>query len=408
MKPNLHTLRIKAATLALASATFSLALEAQNKLEYVPGEGFRFMLNNGDYRFDIGGMIQPEIAYLKVDGQDPSYFFANRRSYLRLSGDAGPQKLSFLIQANLSDADILLDAWMAYKPVEGMEIKAGQMLSVGNNREMLWMEDHLSFIDRSLLSRQMSRSGREFGLALSYGRPLGQFHWTLHAMLSSGDGINSFGVDSRDADFGGLKYAGRLDLMPLGLFTKGNELQMADLSGEEKPKLLIGFAGSINDGASEKVGEGHGGVELYNANGGLEYADFRKVYADLLFKYKGFAFLGEYGISTAAGLQGLFSDPFGENSLVPQEISEHYILGTGWNAQASYTYKGQWGLDVRLADVQPEFENPESLQLPMNSLEFGLTRYFSGQQIKVQIAGGQQEINGLAQTTANVFCQLRF
>ncbi len=383
-------------------------MHAQNNLNYVQGEGFQFQMNNGDYLFGIGGMLQPEVAYLSADGADPQYFFGNRRTFLRLNGTAGPQKLSFLVQANLSDPEILLDAWMAYQPIEGLEFKAGQMLSVGNNREMLWMEDHLAFIDRSLLSEQFSRSGREFGLAVSYGRPIGQLHWKLHAMLSSGDGRNSFGVDSRDVDLGGLKYAGRLDLWPLGLFEKGNELQMADLKGETRPKLLLGFAGSVNNGASDAVGEGHGGVELYNQNGQLRYANYRKVYADVLMKYKGFALLGEYGIASAAGLEGLFTDPFGENLLQPEEISEHYSLGRAWNAQLSYTYRAKWGLDFRMADVSPEFERIGSLQVPMNSFHIGLTRYFAGQQLKVQLAGGQQEINGTAQTVANIFCQVRF
>jgi len=395
--------------LGVASALLvSLSVQAQNNLAYVPGEGFRFALNNGDYRFDFGGMLQPEIAYLGIDGQDPQYFFANRRTYLRLQGQAGPQKLSFLVQANLNEPEILLDAWVAYKPIEGLEFKAGQMLSVGNNREMLWMEDYLSFIDRSALSEQLSRSGREFGLAVSYGHPIAGVHWTVHAMLSSGDGRNSFGTDSRDVDLGGLKYAGRLDVLPMGLFAPGNERQMADLVGEERFKLLLGFAGSLNNGASDRVGEGHGGVELYGFNGQLEYANYRKVYADVLMKYKGFALMGEYGIATAAGLEGLYTDPFGENGLQPEEISDYYTLGRAWNAHASYTHRGAWGVDVRLSDVQPEFDRVGSQQVPVNSLQFGLTRYFSGQQIKVHLAGGTQEIDGVQQTVGNLFCQLRF
>lgn len=398
---------LQALGLAFAIA-IGLQVKAQNSLQYLQGEGFQFKMNNGDYLFGIGGMLQPELGYLSADGTDPQYFFGNRRTFLRLNGTAGPQKLSFLVQANLSDPEILLDAWMAYQPIEGLEFKAGQMLSVGNNREMLWMEDHLAFIDRSLLSEQFSRSGREFGLAVSYGQPIGRVHWKLHAMLSSGDGRNSFGVDSRDVDLGGLKYAGRLDLWPLGMFEKGNEKQMADLAGEAKPKMLIGLAGSVNNGASDAVGEGHGGVELYNQNGQLRYANYRKVYADILLKFKGFALLGEYGIASAAGLEGLYSDPFGENLLQPEEISEHYQLGRAWNAQLSYTYKSRWGLDLRMADVSPEFERNGSLQVPMNSFHLGLTRYFAGQQLKVQLAGGQQEINGVQQTVANFFCQVRF
>ncbi|MBI1316716.1 hypothetical protein GC167_07640 [bacterium] len=406
LHPN-HPFTRKATRIATAML-ISISVQAQNNLVYVPGEGFRFHLNNGAYQFDFGGMIQPEISYLGIDGQDPQYFFANRRTYLRLQGEAGPQKLTFFVQANLNEPEILLDAWIAYKPIEGLEFKAGQMLSVGNNREMLWMEDYLSFIDRSALSQQLSRSGREFGLAVSYGRPIAGVHWTLHAMLSSGDGRNSFGADSRDVDLGGLKYAGRLDVLPLGLFTKGNERQMADLAGEQDLKLLLGFAGSINNGASDRVGEDHGGVVLYGFNGQLEYANFRKVYADVLMKYRGFALMGEYGIATAAGLEGLYSDPFGESPLQPEEISEHYNLGRAWNAHASYTHRGAWGIDVRLSDVQPEFERTGSLQVPVNSLQLGLTRYFSGQQIKVHLAAGSEEINGVQQTVANLFCQLRF
>jgi hypothetical protein len=227
-------------------------------------------------------------------------------------------------------------------------------------------------------------------------------------MFSSGDGRNSFGADSRDVDLGGYKYAARLDLMPFGEFAKGNGDQLVDLVGEEKPKILLGFAGSLNNGASEAVGEGHGGIELYDVDGSVQYANYRKVYTDLLLKYKGFALLGEYGITTAAGLDGLYTDPFGESVLQPAEISGYYALSSAWNANLSYTYKGMWGLDLRMSNVQPEFDLSSSLIRPQESMLIGVTRYFSGQNIKVQVAAGQQDFDGASTTVGNLICQVRF
>ena len=51
---------------------------------------------------------------------------------------------------------------------------------------------------------------------------------------------------------------GRLDFYPLGKFSENNNQSIADFIGEDKLKLVLGVAGSINDGASNQVGEGHG------------------------------------------------------------------------------------------------------------------------------------------------------
>ena len=45
---------------------------------------------------------------------------------------------------------------------------------------------------------------------------------------------------------GGLKYGGRLDVLPLGEFKSGNDGVGADFVREESPKLLVGGAMSYN------------------------------------------------------------------------------------------------------------------------------------------------------------------
>ena len=58
--------------------------------------------------------------------------------------------------------------------------------------------------------------------------------------------------------------------------------------------------------------------------------DYRKVYTDLLLKYKGFSFLGEYAIVTAKGLQGAYLNANGASLLIPTQISQFLALGTGY------------------------------------------------------------------------------
>lgn len=85
---------------------------------------------------------------------------------------------------------------------------------------------------------------------------------------------------------GGLKYGGRLDVLPLGEFKSGNDGVGADFAREESPKLLVGGAMSYNDGASNKVGEGHGDFVLYDKDGDSKFPALRKIAADLLFNGK--------------------------------------------------------------------------------------------------------------------------
>lgn len=163
------------------------------------------------------------------------------------------------MQTDFSSRDPLLDAWIAYHPFSWFTISAGQKQNFVNNREMLYREDRLQFTDRSLSSRTFSRTGREFGLFVETNFEFGNgIVLAPKASLTSGDGRNSFGTDSRDTDFGGIKIGARLDVYPLGAFKQGNDLYTADLKREDKLKVLVGAAVSQNNGASHSAGEGHG------------------------------------------------------------------------------------------------------------------------------------------------------
>lgn len=361
--------------------------ETNEEVSFELGSGLNFRFNDGAYEFKLGGMIQPSFAYEKTEELDADYFFNAKRTYFNFSGKAIEQKVSFLLQTDFSLGQPLLDAWIGFHPNSRFNIYFGQKQSIGNNREMMIMETFLTFPERSLLSTELSQTGREFGLFLDYEIGTNNFAIIPQMAVTSGDGRNSFGSDSRDVDYGGFKYAGRLDIYPLGKFTKGNHNLIADLAHEASPKLLIGVAGSFNDGASQQVGAGHGEFLLYNKLGKNQLPDYRQVYSDILIKYKGFSILGEYSIASATNLEGSYVDQAGTDELQKTEISEYLSLGTALNLQLGYVTKSGYGADFRYASTSPEFANNKDSKLKdLSAITVGFSRYLKNNDLKLQTA----------------------
>ncbi|MDB4083387.1 OprO/OprP family phosphate-selective porin [Vicingaceae bacterium] len=373
------------ATISLNAQDDSADVNVEGNFEL--GSGLQFSFNEGAYQFKLGGMIQPYIAFDQVGDADADYFMNARRSYFNISGRAVKEKVSFFLQTDFSLSDPLLDAWIAVHPTENFNITFGQKQTIANNREMQVMETFLQFPDRSLLSSSLSNTGREFGLYIDYTVRFGNMALVPQIAATSGDGRNSFGADSRDEDLGGLKYAGRLDFYPLGEFTKGNENLVADLMHEESVKLVLGAAASFNDGASNAVGEGHGEFLLYNQEGDQQLPDYRQLYGDVLLKYNGFSVLGEYAIATATNLKGTYTDLTGRNLLAATDISESLVLGSALNVQLGYVTKSGYAADVSYSATAPEFDDNVNSQLrDMNAVRIGLSKYFKGNDLKLQTA----------------------
>lgn len=381
--------------LFLSLIVFSLQGFAQlkptkNYSSFELGNGLNFGFNDSTYLFKISGMVQPYMAFDKLANQDAQYYLNSKRSYLNFSGVAVKEKVEFFLQLDYSLPGALLDAYITYHPIKKLSITMGQKQNIANNREMLIMEDQLQYPDRSLLSQEYSRSGREFGLFVDYKAGNNAFAIVPQVSVTSGDGRNSFGVDSRDYDLGGFKYSARLDVYPFGFFSARNDKSLADLQHEQTIKMVIGGAASFNDGASQAVGEGHGNFVLYNANGKAQQPDYRQLYGDVLVKYQGFSLLGEYGVSTATNLDGTFKMATGGDELLPTEISQYLALGTGYNVQLGYVSKTGYAVDVRYAGVTPEFsENTASVIQQKDGYTIGLSKYFKGNALKIQAAFSQ-------------------
>ena len=360
-------------------------LVAQNKVGFDLGSGLNFSLNDGAYQFKIGGMIQPSASFEKMSSTKPDYYFNVKRTYFNISGSALKEKVSFFLQTDFSLGTPLLDAWVAYKPTDNLTISLGQKQSIANNREMLIMEDKLQFGNRSLVSTGFCRTGREFGLFVSQKIGLNKFGIVPQLAVTSGDGRNSFGIDSRDVDMGGLKYSGRIDVYPLGFFSDTNDDLIADLAHEKSLKMVIGGAASYNTGASNSVGEGHGDFQLYDVNAAVKLPDYRKVCGDILIKYQGLSLLGEFVMSSATSLDGSYITTSNISPLIPTQISEYLALGSAYNAQIGYATKTGYALDVRYDVLTPEFSaNPNSVIRKTTGMTVGFSKYFKQNNLKFQ------------------------
>lgn len=357
----------------------------RNFANYNLGSGLNFSFNEGDYLFNLTGFIQLGYLNESIEGMEDVNQFRSKRTFLQFDGAALKEKVSFFVQLDFSQSNPLMDAWMAYHPIEEVKISFGQKQTFVNNREMFYREDRLQFVNRSFLSQNLSQTGREFGVFVESQFDVGGIGLAPMAALTSGDGRNSFGQDSRDSDIGGLKIGGRLDIYPLGFFKPGNDLTSVDLEREDQLKFVLGIAGSQNNGASGAVGESHGNFFLYDENGNNSLPDYRQLYTDILMKYKGFSFLAEYANTTATGIDKIYIDEATTQLLAPQQISEFLALGDSYNLQLGYLLKSGFSFDLRYESASPEFDmNPGSILGEYTATTFGLSKYFFKNALKVQ------------------------
>ena len=399
--------------------TFITAQESsQNKSDFDFGNGVSLSFEDGDYNFSINGYIKPTYVYNEmtsiVDGGTINEFnrqFKSKNSVLEISGNAKKEKVSFSIRMDYSLSNPLLEAWVGYHPSKSVNVYFGQKNSFLNNREMIFNEDILQFTDRSLLSQNHTNLyGQEFGLFIetTFGE---EFILSPKFAVTSGDGRNSFGEDSRDSDLGGVKFGARLDLYPFGNFSKGNEGSV-DLVGEQKLIIELGFAYSKNIGTSHRTGNGHGDIMFYDADGNNNLPDYEKIFVDLLLKYKGFSFLAEYADAAASGLNQTYTDTF--NLLIPQQISEYLVLGSSYNFQLGYIFQNDIGIDFRYEFSTPEFTNEinnpyeNSILQDFENMSLGISKYFDNNNLKIQVgASSIKYFYGNETTIAELVCQIR-
>ena len=94
---------------------------------------------------------------------------------------------------------------------------------------------------------------------------------------------------------------------------------------------------------------------------------------------------------------------------MPTEISQYLALGSGYNVQLGYVTKTGYALDFRYAVVTPEFNNENSVIMERDGWTVGFSKYFKGNDLKVQAAfSNYNEADGSTLTVGELLFQVIF
>ena len=314
------------------------------------------------------------------DGEGPDAAesdFLIRRSRLKFDGFAFSPKVQYKMEFGLSNRDMagvgpetkntpryILDAVIKWNFAGNWTIWAGQTKLPGN-RERVVSSGNLQFVDRSLVNSKYNID-RDMGLQLRHHFTIGKnFVVREIAAVSQGEGRNITA-----GNIGGYDWTGRLEFLPFGKFKSKGDYVCSDIKREEKPKLAIGATYDYHDRAVRE--QGNIKSFMYNDVGYYE-TTIKTIFADLMFKYKGFSVMAEYADKKA-------DDPIAKNS-DGTLTGDHVVEGTGLNVQCGYLFKNNYEIAGRFTNIVPTEEIGGE---PINMYTLGLSRYVVGHKLKVQ------------------------
>ena len=292
-----------------------------------------------------------------------------RRARLKFDGFALTPKLKYKVELGVSNRDvggssddaaefnngsnIILDAVLKWNFYENLELWCGQTKLPGN-RERVVSSQKLQLVDRSQLNSRFNID-RDMGVQLRNKGNIGDIIVKESVAITMGEGR-----DVTSSTNGGYSYTAHVEVLPFGEFSKKGDYVGGDLEREETPKLAVAAAYNYNRKALRSRGQLGGFIE--GVPGSLH-----TIFADFMFKYKGFSAMGEFASRAASDLQ----------TVNDVEINPYYT-GQGINFQVGYLCKSNYEVATRLTNIVPEGSKG------YNQYTVGVSKYIVGHSLKVQ------------------------
>ncbi len=309
----------------------------------------------------------------------PDHNFIVRRARLKFDGFAYSPKLVYKIELGLSNRDIsganefnrntpryILDAVLKWKFADNWELWAGQTKLPGNVERVV-SSGNLQLIDRSLLNSRFNID-RDLGIQLRHKSNLGgDFLMREKLSISQGEGRNV-----SEGNEGGLQYTARLEFLPFGKFKSKGDYSQSDLKREQKPKLMVGFTYNFNEDAVRE--RGFAGDYMIRTDGTIYETDQTTIFADAMFKYKGFSFMGEYAKRTA-------EDEIATEADGVTPTGDVVLTGNALNLQAGYLFKSNYEVAARYTGTNYESITDRD---PERQYTLGVNKFVVGHKLKVQ------------------------
>jgi phosphate-selective porin OprO and OprP len=344
-------------------------------------KGVGLVTTDSTFSLNFQFRMQNRAAYVsKTDGDlsPESFEFRVRRLRFKFEGFVYDPKLTYYIQLSFSRGDmdwrsadnsvnnsspnVVRDAVVYYSPTKKLRFGLGQTKLPGNRQRVVSSGDQ-QFADRSIVNATFNID-RDFGFFAQY---IGSF-MNLKGALTSGEGRNSLLSNS------GLAYTGRVEFLPLGKFTGNNDYIEGDLEREQSPKISLAGTYNFNDHAVRQAGQL--GNDLYAPR------SLRNFEADLLMKYKGWAWYNEY-------MERDTDNPVTVNLTDPTKLRTVFA-GHGFLSQLSYLFKNNFEIAGRYSTTIPSsrlYDNADFVTLNERKIEqseLGVTKYLNGHRLKIQ------------------------
>lgn len=348
-----------------------------------PGKGLE-VKTRGDY-FVLRTRLRAQFLYtLSVEGgeanegSEPEHAFQIRRARVAFTGSFFGKNNRYKVELAISPRDLslsedglqrspLLDWYVTFAHWRDATVRLGQF-KVMYSRERVISSGNLTLVDRSIVNREFNLDrdlGIEIGSKDFLG--LGYLRYTLGVYM--GEGHSSFAAGNF-----GLMYIARLEVTPLGRF-KG-AYQEGDHRYHRQPKLSIGVAYAFLDEA-----KGNRGIlGRAPADGGT--TDTHNITADLVFKWRGFALMGNLMWRNGTRNPGQQKNQQGE--VIAPELPRN---GLGFYGQASFLFQPPVPLQLalRASHIRP-LGTSETTSLPeQNAAGGAISYYFAQHPFKLQL-----------------------
>jgi hypothetical protein len=340
---------------------------------YSFGKGVGLTSPDSLFQLNIRFRLQNRVSYIENDGENGAYDGQIRRLRLRFDGYVGNPKFLYAIQLSFAPGDvgeiregeninIIRDAVVFYRPNKHWNISFGQTKLPGN-RQRVNSSGGLQLTDRTINNAKFTID-RDFGFQVHHLNEFKDtFSYNFKGALSTGEGRN---VTGKADD--GIAATGKIELFPLGAFTKDGTYFEGDVIREKTPKLMVSGAFQQNNHARRT--QGQLGNDLF------EKRTMRSVLLDAMFKYNGWAAMSSFMSRTTTDNAVTYN---------PNDITEsnYVFVGNGFDYQVSYNTKKNYEFIGRYS-LQNVGSDIEKLAPKVKEYSFGVTKYIWEHAFKLQ------------------------
>lgn len=351
--------------------------DLQKRLNNLPyfsfGKGLGFTAPDSLYQVNIRFRMQSRGTFEIDDAEKGSIEGQVRQMRLRLDGFIADPAFTYTVQLGFAPGDwggpieeganlnVLLDAVLYYNINKNWKVGFGQTKAPGN-RQAMNSGGSLQLTDRSI-NNSLFNINRDFGAQIHYlHQDPSAFSYQIKGAITQGEGRNTTKNDDLH-----LAYTGQVSVFPMGSFQENGAYFEGDLLHEEKPKLMLSAAYQFNNKA--KKSQGQLGTTLYDPR------DLHSIFADAIFKYKGFAFMTAY-------MQRYTQYPLTFN---PSNLfqNDYVMAGHGLDFQSSYLLAKDYELIGRYS-IQKMQDQIQGYRPDAQQFTIGLTKYIWKHAFKLQ------------------------